>query len=294
LAAAEAARQLSGYYAAATYDHSTERVGMKKEQQYRRSVFNANVVQEALETFRQLIPAEETERYNSRIVQKEDGVQWSFDNDDEYFAEYRRGFAYSLYRVNYGEHEFVCSNFHSKTTKVSVGAPSRQEIERVFDIFEKHRLEAEIPQPPAPPPAPPPPPVVFIGHGRSGQWRDLKDHLQDQHGYQIQAYEIGARAGHVIRDILEEMLTKSSFAVLVMTAEDEMLDEQFRARQNVVHEIGLFQGKLGFSRAIVLVEEGVEVFSNLQGIQQIRFSKGNIRETYGDVLATLRREFGHA
>jgi len=70
------------------------------------------------------------------------------------------------------------------------------------------------------------------------------------------------------------------------------LKGEFRARQNVVHETGLFQGKLGFSRAIVVVEEGVEVFSNLQGIDQIRYSKGNIKETFGAVLATLRREFG--
>jgi len=63
-----------------------------------------------------------------------------------------------------------------------------------------------------------------------------------------------------------------------------------RARQNVIHELGLFQGKLGFSRAIILLEEGTEQFSNIQGIEQIRFSKGNIRETFGEVLATIRRE----
>src|SRR6266508_3821061 len=88
------------------------------------------------------------------------------------------------------------------------------------------------------------------------------------------------------------MLLKSSLALLVMTGEDETTQGESRARQNVVHEIGLFQGRLGFSRAIVLVEEGVEVFSNLQGIEQIRYSKGNIKETFGSVLATLRREFG--
>jgi hypothetical protein len=33
-------------------------------------------------------------------------------------------------------------------------------------------------------------------------------------------------------------------------------------------------------------------FSNIEGIRQIRFSKGNIRESFGDVLATPRREFG--
>lgn len=87
------------------------------------------------------------------------------------------------------------------------------------------------------------------------------------------------------------MLAKSAFAFLVMTGEDEMVGGGTRARQNVVHEAGLFQGKLGFRRAIVLLEEGTEEFSNIHGIEQIRFSKGNIKETFGEVLATIRREF---
>ncbi len=87
------------------------------------------------------------------------------------------------------------------------------------------------------------------------------------------------------------MVAKSSFAVLIMTGEDEQADGERRARQNVIHEAGLFQGRLGFARAILLLEEGVEEFSNVQGVQYIRFSKGNIKETFGEVLATLRREF---
>ncbi len=71
-----------------------------------------------------------------------------------------------------------------------------------------------------------------------------------------------------------------------------MAEGEMRARQNVIHEAGLFQGRLGFSRAIVLVEEGTETFSNIQGIEQIRFARSNIKETFGEVVATLRREFG--
>jgi len=91
---------------------------------------------------------------------------------------------------------------------------------------------------------------------------------------------------------LEEMLDSSSFALLVMTGEDETKDGKTLARQNVVHEAGLFQGKLGFSRAIILLEDGTEEFSNIHGLQQIRFSKGRIRESFGDVLAVLKRELG--
>jgi predicted nucleotide-binding protein len=86
------------------------------------------------------------------------------------------------------------------------------------------------------------------------------------------------------------MLDESSFALLVMTGEDEMKDGKVLARQNVIHEAGLFQGWLGFNRAIVLLEDGTEEFSNIHGLQQIRFSKGRIAETYGEVLAVLKRE----
>jgi len=86
------------------------------------------------------------------------------------------------------------------------------------------------------------------------------------------------------------MLEESSFALLVMTGEDETKDGNFRARQNVVHEAGLFQGRLGFSRAIILLEEGTEDFSNINGLHQIRFAKGRVAETFGEVLAVLKRE----
>jgi hypothetical protein len=38
----------------------------------------------------------------------------------------------------------------------------------------------------------------------------------------------------------------------------------------------LFQGRLGFDRATVLLEEGCEKFSNIHGLGRIRFPKGNI------------------
>ena len=46
-----------------------------------------------------------------------------------------------------------------------------------------------------------------------------------------------------------------------------------------------------FTRAIVLLEDGCEEFSNIHGIDQIRFEKKRIKETFGDVVATIRREF---
>ena len=78
-------------------------------------------------------------------------------------------------------------------------------------------------------------------------------------------------------------------AFLVMTGEDQTDSGELHPRLNVVHEVGLFQGRLGFHRAIVLLEEGTSEFSNIHGIEQIRFK--NIREVFGDVVATISREF---
>ena len=79
-------------------------------------------------------------------------------------------------------------------------------------------------------------------------------------------------------------------ALLVATAEDEHADGTRTARLNVVHEIGLFQGKLGFTKAIVLLEDGCEEFSNIHGIGQIRFPTGDIAAVFGDVRRVLERE----
>jgi len=224
-------------------------------------------------------------------IQVEDaGAAWKFDTVDEFLAAYRRGIAGASFyhHIMKGYRFRLYFTALLSQTSISVEAPSRAEIEAIFNIFEDalpdSLLATSVP--------PVEKPVIFIGHGRSGAWRDLKDHLQDKHEYEVSAYEIGSRAGHTIRDILEEMLDESSCAFLVLTGEDEMPDGRLLARQNVIHETGLFQGRLGFSRAIVLLEDGAEEFSNLAGIQQIRFAKSNIKETFGEVLAVLRREFG--
>lgn len=91
--------------------------------------------------------------------------------------------------------------------------------------------------------------------------------------------------------MLNGMMAGTSMAVLVHTAEDEQPDGEGRARENVVHETGLFQGKLGFERVIVLREQGCAPFSNLAGLVEIRFDHGHIRSTQGEIVSTIDREF---
>lgn len=86
------------------------------------------------------------------------------------------------------------------------------------------------------------------------------------------------------------MLDAAAVALLVMTAEDEQASGKMQAPMNVVHEAGLFQGRLGFTKAIVLLEEGCEEFSNIQGLGQVHFPKGNIKAAFEEVRELLERE----
>lgn len=267
---------------------------MTRETSFERTLFPPHIIREALET---LFTKQDLAKDCSHLLILQVGKdRWTYDSIEQFLADYPRQTGYAVANISHEKQKMVIS-FHLKNTKIEVQALTHGPINATFSVLERAAAACKLPLPPEPikpPPPTKPPPVVFIGHGRSALWRDLKDHLAEKHGYRVEAYEVGARAGHTIRDILADMLGKSSFACLVLTAEDEMADGTMRARQNVIHETGLFQGRLGFSRAIVLLEEGAEEFSNIHGIQQIRFAKGNIKETFGDVLATLRREFGPA
>jgi predicted nucleotide-binding protein len=76
------------------------------------------------------------------------------------------------------------------------------------------------------------------------------------------------------------MLARCGFAFLVLAAEELHADGSFHARENVIHEAGLFQGKFGWRKAIILLEEDCEEFS----------PKGNIAACFEQIRRVLERE----
>ena len=132
--------------------------------------------------------------------------------------------------------------------------------------------------------------MFLFGHGQSPIWRELKDFLSDRLELPWDEFNREAVAGITTFGRISEMLDSASFAFLVMTAEDQHSDAATHARQNVVHEVGLFQGKLGPRKAIILLEEGCNEFSNIVGLSQIRFPKDNISAVFEEIRRVLERE----
>jgi predicted nucleotide-binding protein len=131
---------------------------------------------------------------------------------------------------------------------------------------------------------------VFIGHGRSEVWRQLAMFLDGNLGLEYDEFNREAAAGLANKERLENMLNEAGFAFLVMTGDDVHADGSAHSRENVIHETGLFQGRLGFRKAIVLLEDECEEFSNIAGLVQIRFPKSNIMACSEAIRDVLRRE----
>jgi predicted nucleotide-binding protein len=131
---------------------------------------------------------------------------------------------------------------------------------------------------------------IFIGHGRSPAWRELKDFLQDRLHLEWEEFNRVSVAGVWTGERLSSMLENASMAFLICTAEDEHADNTQHARENVIYEAGFFQGRLGFKRAIILLEDSCSEFSNIHGLGQIRFPKDNISAKFEEIRNVLERE----
>jgi Predicted nucleotide-binding protein containing TIR-like domain len=132
--------------------------------------------------------------------------------------------------------------------------------------------------------------AVFIGHGRSTQWQELRDFLSDDLGLPFEEFNRVASEGKTVVERLNEMLDAAAIALIVLTAEDQHADGTSVARQNVVHEAGLFAGRLGFRKAILLLEEGCADFTNVHGLVAIRYPPNTISATFDPVRRVLQRE----
>jgi predicted nucleotide-binding protein len=133
---------------------------------------------------------------------------------------------------------------------------------------------------------------IFVSHGRDGCWRLVRNFLQDDCGVRTISFESESRSGQQIGSVLMSCLAECSMAVCVLSGEDKTRAGTVRARQNVIHEAGLCQGRYGIGRVALLVEEGLEQPSNIRGIVQLRFPPGRVDAVFPELHRMLRREEG--
>ena len=155
-------------------------------------------------------------------------------------------------------------------------------LEQAFELRSHSELERPVSQPPR---------QVFLTHGRATYWREVQSYIEKD--LKIPTIELAQQPneGRTVLQKLKDESDKCSFAVIVMSGDDTDSSGTLRARENVMHEIGYFQGKYGLHAVALLHEEGTNIPSNIQGVVYIPFAKENISATFGLLTRELNNFF---
>jgi hypothetical protein len=141
-------------------------------------------------------------------------------------------------------------------------------------------------------------PTSFIVHGHDSVSKlELKNFLQNTLGFPepIILHE-QATHGRTIIEKFENYATNSTLAFVLLTPDDRFADgaatndEKWRARQNVIFELGYFFASLGrLSGRVLLLHKGpLDLPSDISGLVHIDISNG-----VAAAGETIRRELSH-
>lgn len=132
--------------------------------------------------------------------------------------------------------------------------------------------------------------AIVVGHGKSALWKPLRERIAEQfpvpcHGFQqVPLPGLGTMAA------MQEVMPKTQFAILVLTREDIEAEGELAAQLNVVRLAGLFQGRLGFTRVLLMLEECATVLPGVNDLPRLVFPEGNILGAWEKVRAILENE----
>lgn len=129
---------------------------------------------------------------------------------------------------------------------------------------------------------------VFISHGKSKEWHVVQNYLEKDLGIATLELAQEPNLGRTVLQKLDEEAKKCSVAVIVMTGDDMTHEGEIRARENVMHEIGYFQGKYGLNKIVLLHEQGVNIPSNIIGLVYISFPKDMVEAAMGALAREMK------
>lgn len=116
---------------------------------------------------------------------------------------------------------------------------------------------------------------VFIVHGQNeARWREHEKIIRGQGLEPVVLGESPDRGASTIIEKFEHYARDCAYTIAIFTKDDVVENSgirYFQARPNALFEVGWFFAYLGRKRVLILLEEGVDVLSDLSGILQKRF-----------------------
>jgi hypothetical protein len=131
---------------------------------------------------------------------------------------------------------------------------------------------------------------IFIIHGRDeiNQLRLSKLIREDFNLSPVVLLDKPGRSAPTIEKF-EQHAQICSYAIALFTGDDNVTtktgDQYWQPRPNVIFETGWFVGRLGKERVLILLQEGVQIYSDFDGVNRIHF-----RSDVEDKFRAIRTE----
>jgi predicted nucleotide-binding protein len=135
---------------------------------------------------------------------------------------------------------------------------------------------------------------VFVVHGHDHVSRDELRKIISSLGLRAVVLSDIVSGSSTIIEKFEAAALESEFAFVLLTPDDKTAGrlparQKFRARQNVIFEMGWFFAKLGRTRVVLLHRGPVEIPSDVTGVEYVEF-KISVSEVQNRIVEAL--EYG--
>lgn len=125
---------------------------------------------------------------------------------------------------------------------------------------------------------------VFVVYGHDMEVRDRIESIIKGFGLEPIILDQIPGVGNTIIEQLEEQIKGAEFACVLLTPDDEGHpkdkpdEKKYRARQNVILELGMVAGKLGRKQVAVFYKGELEMPSDILDLIYIPFDDGDVEE----------------
>jgi patatin-related protein len=127
---------------------------------------------------------------------------------------------------------------------------------------------------------------IFLGHDDdtlAAVWRPLGAWLDGQPNLTVESCDLRA-TGRAAQRVRAAALSRCRFALFVVTGNDPEVHHLFH------WNVGLFQGRLGMEKTIVVREEGCRAFNEANAGQVLAFAAPNVAGVNDDIRRALDRQ----
>lgn len=121
----------------------------EKRKTYERIIFTPEVIKESVNILETLLSwSSKRQARASLSVELPSGEEWSYNSEDEFFADYQKGFEEASFGKYYALDEYIRFSMYRGYTTVTVSLPSRDKVEKVFNVLESKVEKCRLPRQP--------------------------------------------------------------------------------------------------------------------------------------------------